>query len=65
MSKKNKSIITITVIIILMLITQIIYYVGYAIKYNKKFDYVDSRINQAEYRLDLIESRVDKIEKEI
>lgn len=65
MSKKNKSIITITAIIILMLITQIIYYVGYAIKYNKKFDYVDSRINQAEYRLDLIESRVDKIEKEI
>lgn len=70
MSRKNKSVIAITIVILIFLIAEIIYYVGCAIKYDKKFDYVDERINKAEsrldnaeYRLDRFENRVDKIEK--
>lgn len=63
MSKKSKMIIIITSVCLAVLITQIIYYVSYAIKYKGKFDLVDTRIVLVENRLDNIEDRVDIIEK--
>lgn len=63
MSRRDKSVIFITAVVIFMLLFQIAHYVGYAIKYNKKFNYVDYRLNSIENRLDNIEYRVDKVEK--
>lgn len=63
MSRRDKSVIFITIVVICMLLFQIAHYVEYAIKYNRKFNYVEYRIDSAENRLDSIEFRVDKIEE--
>ena len=65
MSKRDKSVVVITIVVICMLLFQIGHYVEYAIKYNTKFNYVDYRINAVENRLDDIETRVDRVEKEL
>lgn len=65
MSRKNKSIITILIAIIIILTIQFCHYVWLAITYNNKITRVESRMDIVEDRLDGIEVRVDKIEKEL
>lgn len=72
MSKRNKSIVTIWIIIILMLVFECVYYINHAIDYRKRvnegnarWNQVEDRIVNVENRLDNIETRVDKIEKEL
>ena len=61
MSKKNKSIITITILIIIILVAQLCHWILYAIKYNARFNYVEDRIVIMENRVDTIEDRVNDI----
>ena len=65
MSRKNKSVIAITILIIIILIAQLCHWILYAIKYNAKFNYIEDRIVVIENRVDDIESRVDNIQKKI
>ena len=63
MSKKDKIVIILTSICLAVLISQMIYYIGYAVKYKVRFETVDTRMVTIEDRLDNIEDRVDVIEK--
>ena len=65
MSKRNKSIITLMILVIVILVIQMIHYTCMAVSYNKKMTKAEGRIDIVENRLDNIEIRVDKIEKEV
>lgn len=72
MSKRTKSMIVFWIIILIILVTQMGYYIYHTIQYqrgvnegNARWYQVEDRIITVENRLDKIEDRVDKIEKEL